>query len=161
MRWLLALVAVVSVGCGDNSPIYGDSSFVVPNQEKAMAIIWDTYGAKIPMPTVMWVTGDALNCGGGTGFESPIGCVSALTDNNLPSFVQLAYVPGLPIGASQQTAPGYDGEDGTGLAHEMCHSAAAQGVTTDGGGHDAHGGECFRLGGLVDQANAKLVAAGM
>ncbi len=160
MRWLLVVVAaVLAAGCGDDSPVYGDDA-PIAGALKAEDIIWATSGARIPKPTVFWVTGDALDCDGGTGFRTPIGCEAGFTDRNLPDAVMVAHVEGDPIAARQQTAPGLDGVPGTGLAHEMCHSLAARGGTTDGGGK-VHGGECFRLGGLIDQANAALDAAGL
>lgn len=155
----VALAVALGVGCGDNSTIYGDPT-PLDHQSEAIEIIWSTFGAKIPMPTVFWVKGDALNCDNGTAFQTPIGCMAGLTDRNLPDFVQVALIEGDPIGAPPQTTPGMSPAPGSGLAHEMCHSLAARGGTTDGGGN-VHGGECFRLGGLVDQANAALGAAGL
>jgi hypothetical protein len=156
---LVAVIAASALGCGDNSPIYGEA-VELPGQARAMELTWaKTFGATIPPPKVFWVMGARLDQADGTAFKSPNGTDTGLTDRDLPHHIQIAKLDGQPIGSGPQVAPGIDREEGTSFVHEACHSAAVQGITSDASADGTHhGGECFRLGGLVDQANAALRA---
>jgi len=115
---------------------------------KATQIVWvQTYKQGGPPPTVQWIVGSALNCANGKGWQAPGSlegeCVAGLSwfDTKLS---QVAWPPDIKISASA-------------FAHELCH----QYLDIIGQPDPNHTGPAFAPGGVKDQANAALVAAGL
>jgi hypothetical protein len=120
-----------------------------PGQEEAFQIVWkDTYNLNYQPPTVVWVEGSYLTCSEGRGWTAVIDgkelCVAGLTflEKNES---QVAW----PAGTTKISATAY--------AHELCHIWGYYHGDIDYG----HKGPCFVSGGLVEQANKKLVEKGL
>jgi hypothetical protein len=119
-----------------------------PDVAKAMQIVWgQVYKQAAAAPTVQWIVGSALNCANGMGWHAPGSlegeCVAGLSwpDTKLS---QVAWPPNIKISVSA-------------FAHELCH----QYLAIIGQPDPNHTGPAFASGGIKDQANAALVAAGL
>lgn len=112
---------------------------------KAMKIVWnETYGRTDTPPEVTWIESQFLNCGSGNGWEYLGTCVAGLswTDSGIS---QCAWPkPAILISVSS-------------FAHELCHHYLARIGQPD----PNHTGPGFAPGGIKDQANMALKAAGL
>ena len=115
--------------------------------KRALTIIWvKTYGQKLEtLPSIIWVTGKALDCANGTGWKDSLGrCVAGLTwvENAL---CKVGWVEGELL-------------SDTALAHELGHYYLYLiGQPTDGD----HTGPFYAFGGLKDLANGNLRVVGL
>lgn len=122
----------------------------VMNQGNAIYVVWrEVYGRKDAYPHVRWITGDALTCtdpnSNKPGFEivGPEGAVCREGMTVVPWQIEVSY----------------HGErfSETALAHELWHAALMREGVLD----PFHRTEGFQPGGIVDQANSKLITEGL
>jgi hypothetical protein len=140
-RVLIASALFLAAGCG------GAQFPTIAGQAQAEQIVWrDLYQmADYTIPSVDWREGK-LDCGGGLGWKEPaVGYCVLGTFWRSGWYAEVAFPPDTPI-------------SDTAFAHEMAH---AKSWSLTGSGDDDHSGPAFQPGGLVDQAVAKLKAAGL
>lgn len=145
---MILAALVVATGCG--SQLRG-STEIKPGQMDAERIAWTTvYGIDSAPPPVYWVEGNDLNCDDGFGWlDEDRKCVAGKTFDGEWG-VQLGWF---------RDSDSFSGEIGrpinglgVSMAHEFYHV-----IWGDQGHHDP----AWRPGGLVDQANQKIVDAGL
>jgi len=142
--WIV-ISAVVVAGCNQDLP---GVVYEKPGQAEAMAIVWtQVYGmSRYASPTIYWVEGAALNCPGDPDAWTEGGPDDCMYGRSTTHGAAIAWSPGRsPYSAGS-------------FAHELLHW---RGHDRTGDDNDDHVGPDWAPGGLKDQANAALVAAGL
>jgi hypothetical protein len=113
---------------------------------KAIKIIWnDTYKRTDAPPVVTWIGGAGLNCKPGLAWKDDFGrCVAGLSEVEAKTS-QVAWSTLYKLSTCA-------------LAHEFCHHYLYR---TGQDPDPNHTGPAFAFGGVKDQANAALEAAGL
>lgn len=137
MRMRFALVLLLAVGC---------SGYEIPETEEDRMLdrLWsEVFHAPGRTPIVVWVTGDALDCDGGTGWvQTRQDGSTACIDGNTPV-----------VGMVQVARPASWTLAQTALAHEYAHHALmSSGADPD----DRHAGPSFAAGGSTERGETWL-----
>lgn len=152
---LALLIALVSVGCGQNNV---DSSKIVDaptGADQALTIVLESYGLRADQrPTVLWYGGAALNCVDQAKPWCGDGGICWRSDNGAGCTAGEELDDGILLVSTFGGAALHD----TPLAHEVAHFASeARGEGKDPG----HTGHFFANGGELDIATAVLIADGL
>ncbi len=137
----LAAIALLLAAC---APLE-----VIPNQPEAETIVWrETYHAAcLALPRIEWVHQDRLDCVSDgvrfRGFTRGTDCWGGYY-NTASDTAHIALPDGYPF-------------SGIGFAHELYHAYLARLGDAD----VDHMSDGFKAGGIVDQANAALLAHGL
>ncbi|MEO7221616.1 MAG: hypothetical protein ABIY37_04010 [Devosia sp.] len=143
----VVLLALAFFGSGCAPAPIGEY-IILPHQEQAQAIAWEALHGVGPVPTIYWVRGAKLNCGGGRAFLFEGRCLGGNTYVG-EDWSDVSTWPG----AGFSDAPVVKiGAGSNGFAHEMAHHVV--------GGKD-HPAWMFGPGGVLDAANAALRDAGL